>query len=112
MSRMTAVIRITRDAPKEQHETSDGESHTGPGGLYKAARHLISTGSSVGRKVIVMRGDKICLTSTVGHLAELAWGGSEKDPYQRRWRPMPGEPMPERLAAWWHAVEQARATGR
>jgi hypothetical protein len=92
----------------ERCETSDGELHTGPGGLYKAARHLISTGVSPKARMRVTRDGKVVLSGTVDAFARRTWGGDTRDPDSRPWVPYPGDVLPPALAAWWQGVAPPR----
>lgn len=111
MSKMPAIVRITGTALKEEHTTSDGKIHIGPGGAGKAARHLIATGHDPRRRMNVMRDDKIVLRGTIHSFALKAWAGSDKDPMLKSWQPPTigeVEPMAAPLARWWAAVQAGR----
>jgi hypothetical protein len=79
----------------------DGTVHTGNGSLYRAARHLISTGAHPLDVIQARREEMLCLHGTVTAFARLTWGGSDKDPRPAPWRPMAGVEVPPALAAWY-----------
>lgn len=117
MSKMSALITILPSKVKdgtrtERCSTSDGVVHVGASCIHKAARHLITEGNPVTRRVQVIRDGKVVLTGTVGSFAEVTWGGDSKDPILVPWRPFSGDVLPPRLAAWHARVTARRAAGR
>lgn len=85
----------------ERCRTPDGVVHTGPGCVYKAARHLIGHGVAPKTRMRTIRDGKTCMNGTVEAFAKQTWGGATRDPFHRPWKPHPDEVLPPALAAWW-----------
>ena len=111
--RQAVEVFITPTVNAIEHcETPDKVVHDGPGALHKAARHLIAEGYDPKRRMNVVRGIVVVLSGTIHAFAIQTWGGNAKDPSPARWRPMPMDPLPPRLAAWHARNEKARGVVR
>lgn len=113
IKRASVIVTIMPTVNATEHcQTEDGVDHSGPSGIYKAARHLISEGCDPKRRMDVLRDGKVVLSGTVHAFAHQTWGGAAKDPAPARWRPLPMENLPPRLAAWHARNEKARGVVR
>lgn len=87
----------------EQCQTPDGVIHSGPGCVYRAARHLIGKGVAPKTRMKVYRDGKAILIGTLHAFAIKTWSGRDRDPLEIKWKPHPNDQLPPALAAWYAA---------